>query len=195
MNTISKYLIFFVVLFILTLILYVIFVLNNVSSGFLSVVAVLLGSSLTASLTLSLESFRLKKQNREVELAINSEIEYNKIILKRILEDLKLQKEIINTNSKNIKHPMQPIKTDLWDIIKFRIDKRAIGIDYENLIKIVSTIEYINIHLLKRDEYITNNLHSMDSQQYENILNIDETIIINIENSLKILDNLQIIVK
>lgn len=190
MSTLNKYIIFFSSFFILLLITFIILTLNNDISGISNVIAVLIGSSLTAVITLSLESFRIKKKNEELELSIISEFEYNKYRLKTILQDLKEEIENFENGSKSIKHPLPIIKTDLWDNIKILMDKKILGDNYEELIKLISNLEYINDHLKMRDNYVTSNLN--DSINYDNLKSIDKTLITNVENAIIDLNKLRL---
>lgn len=188
MSTLNKYIIFFSSIFILLLIIFITLALNNNTTGISNVIAVLLGSSLTAVITLSLESFRIKKKNEELELSIISELEYNKYRLNTILQDLKEDIENFENGSQSIKHPLPIIKTDLWDNIKILMDKKILGDTYEELIIIISSLEYINDHLKMRDKYVTTNLNN--SINYDNLKSIDKTLIINIENAITDLNKL-----
>ncbi|PKL68995.1 MAG: hypothetical protein CVV28_02440 [Methanobacteriales archaeon HGW-Methanobacteriales-1] len=149
-----------------------------------------MGSSLTAVISLSLESFRIKKKNKELELSIISELEYNEYRLNKILQDLKDEIENFENGSKSIKHPLPMIKTDLWDNIKILIDKKILGDTYKELIKLISNLEYINDHLKMRDNYVTINLNN--SINYDNLKSIDKTLIKNIENAINNLNELSI---
>lgn len=190
MNTLNKYIIFFSSFFILLLITFIILALNNNTSGISNAIAVLMGSSLTAVISLSLESFRIKKKNKELELSIISELEYNEYRLNKILQDLKDEIENFENGSKSIKHPLPMIKTDLWDNIKILIDKKILGDTYKELIKLISNLEYINDHLKMRDNYVTINLNN--SINYDNLKSIDKTLIKNIENAINNLNELSI---
>ncbi len=191
----NNYILISLAVFIVLLVTFAYLLLNKVTSGFLNVISVLMGSSITAVLTLSLESFKLKKKNKELELAIFSEIKYNKLILEKILEplqeEIKALLKLLESGSNEkieIKFPMPIIKTDLWNIIKFHIDIKSLGENYESLIIVISNIDYINSHLRQRDGHVKNN--SGSTNYMETLMEIDKTIVKNTEELLKFLDQL-----
>ncbi len=193
MTSLTKYIIITLIIFVVLLIMFYYLALNNITSGFSNVISVLMGSSLTASITLALESSKIEKENNEVETSIKSVIDYNNLILKKIIEGLKNEQDKLETDKgtpKDINHPMPPIKTDLWDIIKVRLDKGILEDNYDKLIIVVANIEYINSHLRKRDDYITNNLGNVDKIDMKILQQINSTLITNIKITIDILDKL-----
>jgi len=210
MNTLNKYIIITLAIFFILLTTFIYLVSNNILAGISNIVAVLIGSSLTASLALFIESLRINKEDNEVAIAIYSELQYNIIELEVILKDLqtetaRIDKVLesvklkyssitaetdlwgkINLESVQLKYPLMTIKTDLWDFIKTRIDK---NLETKNLIALIITIEYINNHLKIRDEYLTKNLGN-NNINYKTLKEIDSQIIKNTENTIKPLNEL-----
>ena len=180
------------------LILTMFFIINsylNIIPSINSVLGVLIGSSLTASLALVLELNKFDKENRSLTLAINSEIVYNKQSLNDNLkalnnENSKIIANISNNNRTMANIPLHPIKTDMWDLINSRMDKNILGKNYNSMIVIVRNLNYIDEHLKLRERYIEHCILKNKAIDSKKLKNYNDTLISNIESAINSLEQL-----
>lgn len=152
---IKHYFYLILAIFFILLTLFIISIYYNISSVLNSVLAVLLGSSITATLTIGIELHKAKVEDLKNTLSLNSDIEYNKQSLKQNLKFLTSENSKIKSNSQFKPHfPLTPIKTNMWVLINAHIDKSTLGENYEPMIKIARKIDYITEQQQIRQKYI-----------------------------------------
>jgi hypothetical protein len=185
MKSVNRYISALVALFLLLMVMFIFLAYYN-QVIVMNIIAVLIGSSLTAILTFFLESFKQNSENEKLISAIRSEINYNLANLKKNLVELEKEKEEFE-DTKALTHPLLPLRTSLWDLIKDKINETSLGGNYYKLIKTISYVDYINYHLKIRDDYIAD-MTLKESKELTIISDMDLDLIDNIKETI---DNLK----
>lgn len=186
--------IFYIILllFCILFIIFAIFIYYNINPVLNSVIAVLLGSSITATFTIGLELHKAKVEDLKNELSLNSDIEYNKQSLNQNLGILTAENKAIDANHDfRPNFPLTIIKTNMWTLINAHIDKSTLGKNYEPLVKISRKIDYINEQQQLRQKYIEQCLIvNNDSIDFQKLKIYNENLISNVKSAIDALNQL-----